>query len=241
MTSMERLAGYIATYDPPFAKAIAGADAADVQDLEAALGRDLPPVYLDFLNVMGKSMDWLRPANAAFDAVSLTEYYREQSWRPEGFVKIALGQDDPFFDIYLEDADAATPRVVTMPRGPTKDLDAWRKAYRHPLAGSLTEYLGTSAYNKLRMAAMPEKARMTGSKPGSRAILQVEKECSQLSLQPVWFSNDWVKLFYAEDAGAVAKQFPGTGLAINVAARTPARLNAISGVLCQKLGLKIVS
>jgi len=229
MNSVDRLVTYIAAYDPLFPGSVQPASAAEIESLQAALGRSVPGVYVDFLSTMGGGMSWLHPADADFHAATIVQYYIEQSWRPPGYVTIGVALNDPFFDIYLEDSGLPEPRVITMPRGPSADLEALKKAYRHPLAGSLVEYLGKHAFRQLRLAAFTEKARLV--LPRSASMARAGFALTGARLQSVWFSNDWVQIFDADDAAVIATQFPNTHLTIEICAASRQRLLEIETAL----------
>jgi hypothetical protein len=173
-----------------------------------------------------------------FDVVSLLRYYTGESSRPPaGYLKIGLSDSDPFFDIYLEMGGAPEPRVISMPRQPGDDIRTCQKSFRHPLGGTLEEYLATSAYRTLRFNRLPNAIRLAGKDPMGPRLADVFPLLEPLGMKAFWFSNDWVQAFASRASGVIATQFPGGVLAIDLAATEPGMLEAIRQTLTQKLAL----
>jgi hypothetical protein len=236
--AIQQLIAFVAHYDPEFPKKIRGAAPHKIAELERLAGQRLPAFYHECLLAMGDSMDWLQPTQARFDIDTLLQYYNAESWRPPpGYLKIGLGDNDPFFDIYLESDGGPEPRVVTMPHGPTNDFEKLKKSFRHPLAGSLEEYLGTSAYRTSKLDTLPNALRIAGNDPSQPLLARTGPVLAQLGLKPFWFSNDWVQVFDSRQAGAITTQFPGGVLAIDLAAQDPETLGNLRRTLLQNFAL----
>ncbi len=236
--AIQQLIALIARYDPEFPQKIRGAEAWTISEIEKLAGQPLPPSYREFLAAMGDTMDWLQPAPIRFDADTLLRYYRAESWRPPaGYWKIGLGENDPFFDIYLELAGSSEPRVVTMPRGPAADFEIYRKSFRTPVAGSLEEYLATSAFRTARLARLPNALRLASNDPSQSLLASIAPLLASLDLKPLWPSNDWVQTFASHGAGVIATQFPHSVLCIELAADDPETLEQIRLTLLQNFTL----
>lgn len=236
--TIQKMIEFIANFDPEFAQNICGAAPHKITAFERLIGQPLPSSYREFLAAMGASMDWLQPTQARFNIDTLSQYYHAQEWRPgAGYLKIGLGENDPFFDIYLESDGTGEPRVVTMPRGPTDNFDTYRRSFRYPLAGTLEEYLATSAYRTLSLNRLPHALRLAGDDRGQSLLARIAPLLASFGLKPAWFSNDWVQVFVSRNVGVIATQFPGGVLAIDFAASDPETLEQVRLTLTQNVTL----
>lgn len=236
--AIHNLIEFAARYDPVLPERLRGAAAFRMDELEQLAALRLPPGYRDFLALMGAGPEWLQPAGVDLRLEPLLAYYRREPWRPPaGYLKIGLGTRDPFFDIYLEARRVPEPRVVSMPRGPTADFATYQRSFRRPLGGSLEEYLSTWAYRSAGLRRYPQAVRLAGQDTAAGVLAAVAPLLAGFGLEPAAFSSDWVQVFVGDAHGAIATQFPGSVLAIELAAREAPLLRDMQDALRAAIAL----
>ncbi|MBL8474396.1 MAG: SMI1/KNR4 family protein [Rhodocyclaceae bacterium] len=235
---MQTLVDFATRFDPRLPERLRPADAAQLAELERLCGLRLPPSYADLLMRMGRNMEWLQPAGRTLRIEPLLAHYRLEPWRPPpGYLKIGLGTQDPFFDIYLRARGTPEACVVSLPRGPAADFNIYKRAFRHTLAGTLEEYLGTWVYRTAGLTRHGHAARLAGQDAANDLLPKVAPVLAGFDLSPVWFSSDWVQVYVGETCGAIATQFPGGVLSMELAARDAYSLIALQDALSGAISL----
>ena len=208
MNAIDRAIEEIAARDAPFAACIAGADMTQISALEALAGDTLPAEYRDFLVRLGRSADWLRIEAADFTIDTMLACYAEGLGRPApDHWLIGKGVTDPYMDVYLAaQADGAT-RVVSFPSPPRGNFAAFAAVHRRPVAGSLPQLLALEAFHTLRIGRLPQRV-VRRDRIGGGALAELDAVFASVRLSPLWFSNDWVRVYDGADAAVVAYGFP---------------------------------
>lgn len=238
MMKIAELLDWATTIDPAVRDRIDGVEAKEIDALRAAARSPFPPIYREFLALMGSRSGWLTPPEAKFDAASLADYYKLTAWRPQpGYLKIGLVQADPYLDFYLKADPGNQIRVVSMPRGPIQDPDKIKKSMRHLRGGSLAEFLGTSIFRRMRMATYASHQRAAAAESADGALDEFAAEADTNGLRPAAFSSDWVKVFEGRGLGVVARQLPGSVLAVDVAGDDPEEVHGFLHPLATQFAL----
>lgn len=229
MQTFERLIETLAQHAPHDAGSIEGASTDEIAELERAVGSPLPEIYKEFLLIMGEKIDWLCPSNSRFDIESLTKYHASEEQRPTNeYLAIGLAEEDPFFDTFLEFGQNGETTIVMMPQDLETDFEELKEDWRHPQAGSLPEYIGSTAIRTYKLSKMPLSIRLAADYGKEKSLLsRVDATLNPFDLRSLWFSNDWVKVFDSDDATVIATHFPDGVLALDIAATNNERFDDI--------------
>lgn len=197
---------YIREFDPKFTPI--GANRQQIETLEALAGRPLPPVYADFLAVMGVSMDWL--VIDAFDLHirTVAEYYRENKWLSSTqYFRIGSATAQPLLHPHLEDGvHGELPEVISIPDyGPNSFDLAVRR--RTPYAGSLDEMICMPVFEQFELRANDRKPiKVEARKRQEGALDRAQAALESYGFTTLWFSSPTGRAFRRDDAAIKAVQ-----------------------------------
>ncbi|MBK9167885.1 MAG: SMI1/KNR4 family protein [Bryobacterales bacterium] len=225
----------IALYDPGFPSAIRGASPEEIRALENAAGASLPDVYREFLLRMGRRHDFLILGDADFSIGAVTAYYEHGLRPPPGFWLIGRAKGDPYIDTYLHSRAGQNSRIVAFPAPPASGFEQFARTHLRFLAGSLPQWIALSALELLRFDAFPAAELLAGARGNARALGPCEQALASVGLRPLWFSNDWVRVYEGPDGMAVATEYPGGRLIVDLRAADEAALRRYTAAVSSLL------
>lgn len=232
---IERVVDYVASMDPPFSRVIRGVGEDEIDRLQDLIGTELPPIYRSFLAHMGRDMDWISIYGSRFDIDSVRGFYLEPGWPvPPQHILVARPTSEGVDEFYLRLDPSKPDRVVGFSRPYDGEVD---RQSVEPIAGSLEEMIGSSAYQTMFMAVQPFSGRHFHNDPAVGSPWQVARLVSPLGFTREWFSNDWTTVCTAEDAGLIARKGDNSVLVVDVAAKTAEAQARVVLVLERELGL----
>lgn len=232
LTNIDRLIEFVTRFDRQFPAEIRGASAEQIAELERWSGGPIPPSYREFLGRMGEDPSWLEIGQGDPAVAGILQHYRGRGSSYPGYVLIAVADQDPYFNAYLEVAENP-PRVVAFPDG--RDLAKTLEQFRSPLAGSLEDAVCSRVFLHHRLLLMPHQELRFVSAEAGAVPESVRDTLARRGMESHWFSNDWTHA--AESAtAAIHAVRPGTDtLTVRIGAESGAELND----LCEQL-LRIV-
>jgi hypothetical protein len=208
-TSIREVVAWIARRDPQFPSQLRAASEDEIAFLESVAGRPLPTEYREFLALMGHGTGWLTLADADLDIETVTAYSRALGKAvPSDHFFIGRALSDPFYDIYLHVPAPGLTRVVSFPKAPSTNFAAFAAVHRLTLAGSLSEWIGTAALVALRFPELPARMMISSPAINSGRLMNGEHMLSELGLQPLFFSNDWVRAYDGDGVAGIGFEFP---------------------------------
>jgi hypothetical protein len=239
MTTFERVLAYIRSHDSQFAPE--GATPEQVDELEALVGAPLPEIYRDFLEVMGRDMDWISIEQIDFRIETVIDYYRHENWLPaDRYIRIGSARKDPAFNPHLELSYVSDdPRVVLFgDLSPASFADPASR-FRVPFAGSLPEMVCLPVFRMFEIdgeGRRPTYLETPGWRP--EAIDQAERLFVEtLGFERLWFSSVWGRAYRRDDAAIQAVQLGGYPLQLWVRGDDPAEQARIVRLASETLGI----
>jgi hypothetical protein len=209
MTPLDRVIADISAQDPPFSDRIVGTDAASIAALELAAGEVLPPDYRDFLSRMGHSADWLAIEAADFTIDTILPCYAAGQGRSvPGYWLIGKATSDPYADVYLAVENSGRSRVVSFPSPPRGDFSAFARVHLRPVAGSLPQLLALEAFRTFRTSRFSYHRTVRRDVIAHDSLASLDPFVTAAGMNPLWYSNDWVRVYDGRESSAVAYGFP---------------------------------
>ncbi len=225
-TPIDDAVAYIAGLDPGFPGRIFPATAHEIADLEAVAGAPLPPAYRGFLERMGHGLEmpFLPPAH--FDIQRVIARYRHGYVPPPGFWMIGRAKGDPYYDVYLYAPTGAESRIVSFPPPPVSGFTEFARKNMSMLAGNLVQWLCCAAFEEFRYPLFDKTWVKSTAAPSARKLAACETAITACGLTPLWFSDDWKRIYEGPYGIATATEFPGTHTCVFLQARDQKKLAA---------------
>jgi hypothetical protein len=209
--SFEEVVNYVAGYDARFPESIEPASVDEIEELASLIGDELPAVYRDFLQVMGRSTGWIDVQRLDFRVQTVLDYYRRDTALPvDEFLRIGTNTKDPDFNPHLQLSLVAEElKVVTFPECTVETLFDMTSGYLFYLAGSLPEMFARPVFRIFEIYGPGRQPVALQSGFGTPQLLArldtLVRE--QLGMQPVIWSNEQVRGYRCDDMAVDASQF----------------------------------
>ncbi|NMO18767.1 SMI1/KNR4 family protein [Pyxidicoccus fallax] len=237
-------------YDPGYSRKVRGASPEEIADLEELAGQPLSECHREFLARMGRNMGGLEVEGVDFHIERITEFYRSGEWTPPpGYILLAIQEDDPQMDYYLE-CPRPGARDCPVVRFPSMG-EFSKETYFYPLDPSLSDFLLALAFSEKRMEALEHQRLLTPS-TGHRqqepnilstpaALLRVlEERALRLGFKRVARSSGAYRFYESPDAALYARLDDEGGLrGVTVGASKVRELERISDILSNGTSLVI--
>jgi len=243
MILFEEVMAYIADYDPEFPDSIEAATKGDILELEALTGRELPEVYRNFLDVMGRNTGWLNIQNLDFRIGTVLEYYRRDNALPvDEFFRIGSDTKDPSYNPHLQMSLVAPElKVVAFP-GCTLGTFAETTA-RHMkwIAGSMQEMFSRPAFRIYEIFGPwrePVVIRVDKSQSGQIDRLE-SMLLGEYALEPEFWSSSQVRGYKSSEMAVEAAQLGGQPLEIHLRANDLDKQRSIARTLATKFEAQV--
>ncbi|NOJ91193.1 SMI1/KNR4 family protein [Myxococcus xanthus] len=243
---MQSVVQAISQYHPAFATELRGCGPSEISQLQAAVGRPLPPGYTGFLQVMGRGTGTLQLFQDSddFSFKPVLEYHRNKDLpkAPARYLLFGLAEDDPYFDFYL-DCGPSEPQVIRFPTPET--AKAFPKVIEQAewLASSLSEFVFSKAYFHFHVSRFPQRTSLVEP---PEAHTRLDQEQAGLTLVKMGFtrhpqSSDTIAYYERPTCTVVvSKSQPGDApLLFSVAAYDRREMLKVTDVLSQQLQLVI--
>ncbi len=222
MIPFDDIVAYVAGYDARFAEAIEPADVDEIEELAALTGDELPPVYRDFLEVMGRSTGWIDVGRLDFNIQTVLDYYRRDTALPiDEFLRIGSDTKDPAYNPHLQlSLVAADLKVVAFPGCTLETLADVTASQLMQLAGSMQQMFARPAFRMFEVYRPGRRPTALKTGVGTPRLLdQLEPIlCGEWGLEPVFWSNSQVRAYRGDDMAVDAAQFGPRSLDLLVSA-----------------------
>lgn len=248
---MEEILLRAAEWDPGLLNRISGAAPDAIEALEEQVGRSLPPVYRDFLALMGQSTGGL-VEQGDFNILTVADFYGRLARNPDRsqlqqlrcarylFIGITIDGAGVYPDFHLDAQGVRRDCVFESETVLRPEFEFVEQG--HVTAGSLGELFLSQAFYYLRLGKLPFRrslvARGCNVKPQSRpASFQesaIRRQFGFFAVTPaplVWHAYD------QPDAAVTCYQPVGIGPLWTVAARTRAFAEKLITAMCEELRL----
>ncbi len=243
---MKELVDYIAQFDPAFPASVRGASPQEIDRLERAADRPLPPVYRSFLQAIGHGLGTFQAFNGTrdFSVATLTERYEaRQVNAPESFVMVAYDTSDMTSDIFLESLPGVREPQVVEFCCEVKPFDPAVNGYMIKFE-SMRQMLFGLAFHVVRLPALGHVTTLlvlgdVDQRPEARAarLKNFADLAAKLGFAPVAHTGGWFPCFGGDQAGLLCYQPPLLAPYYQIGAATEKELNRLAEVLCDGLGL----
>jgi hypothetical protein len=241
---IDRAIAYCATLDPTFESGILGASPEQIEDVEDLLRRPLVGEHRRYLERMGASTGSLSfgllNSSAHRVAKTLSATYGE----PEpGYELFAVGEDEPFEDLYLVERQGSTTLELLSSRLGTAHATLAGDA-GIVVAGSIAELMCRTMLQTRIVAPMPWRQTLAlppGNWPEIAEPWKLEefdRTATQLGLPLLWFSSETTRVAASEGMVVIARQAPRLQLLITISANDEQACIAAGRALTQNLGLE---
>ena len=220
-TPIDDAIDYIAQLDPPFSSAIFPASGHEIAELEAVAGagKPLPAAYRCFLERMGHGLDMPRLPAANYDIQAVIARYRFGYAPPPGFWMIGRAKDDPYYDVYLFAPTGAESRIMSFPPPPVKGFSEFARKNVAIQAGNLPQWLACAAFEAFRYPRFAKFWVKSSRATGAHKLAACDAAITGCGLAPLWFSDDWKRVYESPSGVAVATEYPGDHTSVLLRAR----------------------
>jgi len=212
-TPIDTAVAYIAQFAPEFPTRISPATAREIAELEAVAGV-LPQAYRWFLERMGHGLDMPFLPPAYYDIQRVIARYRHGYIPPRGFWMIGRAKDDPYYDVYLYSPTGAESRIVSFPSPPVNGFPEFARKNMSMLAGNLAQWLCCAAFEEFRYPLYDQTWVKSSATPGAHKLAACDAAIVGCGLTPLWFSDEWKRLYEGRDGVATVTEFPGAHTAV---------------------------
>ncbi|MCP3136626.1 SMI1/KNR4 family protein [Pyxidicoccus xibeiensis] len=238
----DALIAFIERFDPAFSSKLQGASDEEIARLEALVGRSLPPVYRDFLRRMGKGMGDFQVPRVSFDIERISGVYEDEDRPPARYQLVAVEEQDPYFDFYLDLEWASGPdfgvvRFESFGDLTQKTVSRWALSFHELLLALACLYKWLPTF-PARTGLLLSSAKLTSMKqPGAALPQLLEQVATRLGFQKVPQSSRHCLLLERGDAAIFCEVSPRGGPFIEAAAADKAELARLSEILRDSLPL----
>jgi hypothetical protein len=237
---IDRSIAFVRPWEPDFAARLRGVAVADLNLLEATMGRPCSDVYRAFLEHMGEnagSIDFGRQSTSVPQLLQMRAAALRRLPRDIELFSMPTDDDD---DVYLvhDPAVVGDARLFRHPSLQFASTRGFDLADAEPVAGGFGELLCLPALNRHQLLVQPHCGAFTGSEATGAGIDRCREIAAAFGFEPYWFSNDWMFAAHAGDLVLVAKQAPGWVLSVAVAGPERYAWAAVAGTLSSRLGLE---
>ncbi|HYO68751.1 MAG TPA: SMI1/KNR4 family protein [Archangium sp.] len=247
---LQELIALVERYDPDYTRKLQGASPVEIRDLQAHAGQPLPESYRAFLTRMGRNMGGLEIEGVDFHIERILEFYKSGDWPPpKGYILLAIQEDDPQMDYYLE---CTTPGQRDCPVVRFPSLGEFSKeGYFDALDPSLSDFLHSLAFSEKRMEDFDLQRLLTPStesrKQGPQLIVSpveiarvIDERAHRLGFERVARTSVAYRFYDQPDAALYARLDDAGGLmGVTVAARKSRELERISDILSNQTSLVV--
>lgn len=225
-------------YDSGYPATIEGASWERIAHFTNLVGRNPPPLQVEFLRRMGGSIGSLELPAVVFDLEALIESLESDEWRPPPrYVLMAMEMKDPYFDYYLDlespsDADYGVVRFET-------GASAVFEGRVHPSYHSLRDMLFSLGFLYKRLKPLPfqtvltvSPAKQQGGKPSQpEQLVALTRVAQKQGFKRLAYTGPSCLLLDREDAAIYGHLPPRGGLIVEAAATEKRGLLRVSEAL----------
>ncbi|NVB41071.1 hypothetical protein G6O69_24745 [Pseudenhygromyxa sp. WMMC2535] len=240
---VERLVPDLDELIPGFAAAAQGASEAEIEALQVAADRPLPPAYAAFLRAAGQRWGVGDSVlyGARFTVAAMLEFWRDIDWTSPRFVGFGVAEADPYEDLYLDlerpGAELALVRFAE-PQAEEEVVDGLPEDLEL-LDRSFTSLLFVRTWLDHCVPRWPAQRRAQSRRP----VGEVDRGDAVLADRG-WTrhpsSSTWWRLFQREGAAVLVHEwFTRASLAIEVVAGSARECERINAELAHALGLEV--
>jgi len=237
---MDRAIDYIRTLQPEAVEGLRPASDAEIDELESSRGIRFSEIHRTFLKRMGNGVGGLDFGPADPTLAALRQAFENTTGSPPPDCELfAVSGDDPYLDVFLLRRGEGEPAIglaYSVFGGDFESLDTEGMSI---VAGSLSELLCHMPYVRARYEPKPLKFTLTNRQPVEGAMDRFDRVIRENGLELVWFSTAMTRVAEFGETVLLAKQVPGTPLAVSIGSSNRIEFAAAHWWMTHDVGLEI--